>query len=444
MRKAFLALACLVLFPASEVRGQGNLTVTKSDSGPVIAGNDVTYTISVVLGGALAVPYTVSVTDTVPTNTTFVSFTAPGGWSSTTPAAGGTGTVTSTTTQTGQGLTATFTLVVNVNPSTPATTTLSNTANASCVGAPGCLAGSGTDNGPVVSTNADLNVTKGGPATITAGNDIAYSVTITNDGPSDAQSATLSDTLPAGTTFVSETQTSGPTFNCTNPPVGAGGTVSCTIATLAAGATADFTLVFHVNANVADGVTITNTASVASPTTDPTPGNNDAPTSAAVGTAADLVVTKTGPPTAAADGNITYNVTVSNNGPSDAQNVTLSDTSPAGTTFVSETQNSGPAFNCTNPAVGAGGTVSCVIATLAAGATSEFTLVFHVDAGVAAGTTITNTAVVSASTTDPTPGNNSASASAFGGTLIVPAVSPLGLLLLVLTLTIIGVIRLRS
>src|SRR5207245_8533508 len=217
---------------------------------------------------------------------------------------------------------------------------------------------------------------KSGPATAAASSNITYSVTVTNNGPSDAQSVTLTDALPAGTTFVSEAQT-GPACDCTTPRVRAAGSVSCSIATLASNASATFTLIFKVGANVASGTTLTNTASATSPT-DSTPGNNNQSTSATVNTTADLAVTKSGPLSAPAGSNITYSVTITNNGPSDAQGVTMTDALPAGTTFVSETQTSGPTFNCTP-------TVSCGIATLPSSASATFTLIFKVAAHVTAG-----------------------------------------------------------
>ena len=205
--------------------------------------------------------------------------------------------------------------------------------------------------------DADLAVTKTGPASVTAGTNISYDVTITNNGPADAQSVVLSDTLPPGTTFVSEAQNSGPTANCVNPTVGLGGTVDCTIPTLIAGATADFTLVFNVDPALASGTTISNTASVSSSTGDANTANNTATSSATVTTSADLAVTKTGPATVTAGNNVSYNLTITNNGPSSAVNAMLTDATPANTTFVSETQTSGAAFSCTNPAVGGTGSV---------------------------------------------------------------------------------------
>ena len=51
-----------------------------------------------------------------------------------------------------------------------------------------------------VNVTADLAVVKTGPATITAGNTITYSVAVRNLGPSDATGVTVTDTIPSGLT----------------------------------------------------------------------------------------------------------------------------------------------------------------------------------------------------------------------------------------------------
>jgi len=182
------------------------------------------------------------------------------------------------------------------------------------------------------------------------------------------------------------------------------------------------------------------------PSTAPTPSTTWAPYSGAISfevAVADVAVTKNGPPIVAAGSNISYTVTVTNNGGSDAQTVTLTDPLPAGTTFVSESQGSGPAFICTNPSVGGTGSVSCTIATLASGASATFTLVFNVNTNTA-GTTLSNTATVSSSTNDPVPGNNSATSTANVVTAAqLPTFSPLSLLLLALAVSLIAVTKLR-
>jgi uncharacterized repeat protein (TIGR01451 family) len=126
---------------------------------------------------------------------------------------------------------------------------------------------------------------------------------------------------------------------------------------------------------------------------------------------ADLAITKIGSPSPLPAGtNATYTIVVQNLGPNTASVVSVSDTLPAGMTFVSLT---GPiTWTLTTPAVGSPGTVTATIAalTVAAGA-QTFTLVTHLDAATAPGTIVTNTATVAASgSTDPTPGNNAATA----------------------------------
>ena len=65
----------------------------------------------------------------------------------------------------------------------------------------------GTNSGAQVSTTvtpqADIVVTVSGPTNALAGSNITYTITITNLGPSDNAGYTLTDLVPAGTTFVS-------------------------------------------------------------------------------------------------------------------------------------------------------------------------------------------------------------------------------------------------
>src|SRR4029077_3408698 len=104
-----------------------------------------------------------------------------------------------------------------------------------------------------------------------------------------------------------------------------------------------FTMVVSVPSSAANGSTIRNTANVTTTTTDDKEASNDetATFTSTVTTVADLHVTKTGPAAVAPGTNITYTVTLTNAGPSDAQGVTLTDAVPAGTTFVSATAVSG-------------------------------------------------------------------------------------------------------
>jgi uncharacterized repeat protein (TIGR01451 family) len=286
-----------------------------------------------------------------------------------------------------------------------------------------------------VSASADLAVGGSGPATIAAGNNITYTITLANNGPSDAQNVALTDATPAGATFVSRNQGSGPQFSCTSPPVGSTGTIVCTIATLASGATASFTIVDSVNP-AGSGGTIMNTATVTSTTSDATPGNNsvNAATMVSAG-AVELTITnapsappyQTGLP-------IAYAIVVSNSGPAAAADVVVTDIIPLGTTFNAVTATQG---SCNGTS-----TVICSLGTLASGSSATISLVLTLPATPGP---LSNTASVTSSNPDTNPANNSSTPMvSVIAAAAIPAVSPLVLLLLALTMTLLGVTRLRS
>src|SRR6266404_2963325 len=108
-----------------------DLQIAKTDDpNPVAAGRDVTYTLSVYNAGPSSAQ-SVTVTDPVPPNTTFVSaaVTSGKGWPPpATPAVGGTGNVVFSKGLMAAGDGATFRIVVNVNQNTPASATIINTA----------------------------------------------------------------------------------------------------------------------------------------------------------------------------------------------------------------------------------------------------------------------------------------------------------------------------
>ncbi|MGZ4779152.1 MAG: Calx-beta domain-containing protein, partial [Thermoanaerobaculia bacterium] len=248
---------------------------------------------------------------------------------------------------------------------------------------------------------ADLAVTKtDSPDPVNAGSNLTYTITVMNNGPDAAASASWSDTLPAGTTFVSLPAVAG--WACTTPAVGTTGTISCTNPSFAVDS-AVFTLTVAVDPAVAAGTVLTNTATATSTTAEGNPGNESGTATTTVAASADLSLTKLDTPDPVNAGtNLTYTITATNAGPSNAASVSLSDTLPAGTTFVSLASPGG--WSCTTPAVGVGGTISCSIASLGIGS-AVFTLTVAVDPSVAAGTVLSNTATTSSATSDPNPGN---------------------------------------
>src|SRR4029078_5700907 len=133
----------------------------------------------------------------------------------------------------------------------------------------------------------------------------------------DAQTVTVTDAIPANTTFVSATVTPGSGWSTSAPAVGGTGNVVFSKATTVSGETAVFTIVVKVNANTANGATITNSAGAALATSDSSSPNNTATTTTTVQTIVDLVVTKTDSPDPVTAGtNLTYTIDFTNNGAS--------------------------------------------------------------------------------------------------------------------------------
>src|SRR5207237_9306761 len=98
---------------STTVSAQSDVAITKTGPPSVVAGTDVTYAIAVTNSGPSDAA-TVSWSDTNYQTTTFVSLSAPAGWSCTTPAAGGTGTTTCSTASLAAGATANFSLTWHV------------------------------------------------------------------------------------------------------------------------------------------------------------------------------------------------------------------------------------------------------------------------------------------------------------------------------------------
>ncbi|HJV09829.1 MAG TPA: hypothetical protein VJ653_09105 [Acidimicrobiales bacterium] len=117
--------------------------------------------------------------------------------------------------------------------------------------------------------NADLQVSKSGPSQATAGDTVTYAVTVENTGPDPAATVSLTDTLPAGLTFVSVSAPAD--WTCpTTPPVGESGTITCRRATLPVGGPQTFEVVARATAS---GPT-TNVATVTAFTIDDESTNN--------------------------------------------------------------------------------------------------------------------------------------------------------------------------
>ena len=215
------------------------------------------------------------------------------------------------------------------------------------------------------------------------GSTFSYVVTVGNAGPANATGVTVTDTLPAGLSFVSGA-------GCTN----VGPIVTCVVGALAAGSTAGIS--FIVNADAIG--TWTDTARVSGDQPDLDLSNNSKTESTTVQAVTDLqVVSKTDSADPVLHGDtFSYTVVVRNNGPSNATGVTVTDTLPGGLVFFSSP-------DCT----AVGPLVTCPVGALASGSSASVTFsVTATSAGVK-----TDTASVTGDQTDPVLANNSKSES---------------------------------
>jgi len=385
-----------------------DLRVTNSATpNPVVAGQNISYT-QVVSNAGPSVAATLTFTETLPANTTFVSMATPAGWSCSTPAVGASGTITCTIAALAVGGSATFQPVLKVAAGTAAGTVISDTASInSATPDPNPTSNDATANVTVATaTQADLAVTaSASPNPVLDGNNITFTETVSNAGPVAAATDTFTTSVPANTTFVSLGVPAG--WSCTTPAVGTAGPVSipCTVATMAANTTVNFPLVVKVVSTTAPGTTISISPTVASTTGDPTSSNNSATASTVVAspTQADVAIVKTASPEPVDQNtNLVYTLQVTNNGPAVAQGVTVSDPLPAQVTYssVSATQGS-----CSV----SGTTVNCNIGSMPVGSLVIVTINATANTFSSASTS-TNIATVSSTSSDPNVTNNSSTA----------------------------------
>jgi uncharacterized repeat protein (TIGR01451 family) len=379
-----------------------------SGSSTANIGDTLTYTVTARNDGGS--PATLSsITDTLPTGTTYV----PGSLRS---VKGGTTTKPTDTTgddvgeyvsgsrrlnlRAGTGATAaaggtlapgesqTMSYQVTVD-STLAGTTLSNDANAGYTEIVTNTSPTSTSNtvGITVNPAADLSVTAAlTSSAVVAGRPVTYTVTGANAGPSTATSVVMTGTVPSGLTGVTATSTGG---TCTVT----GTKAECTYASIAAAANRTMTITGNVPSGATPGTAYTLGASITSTTFEPRQSDNTASVSTPVTASADLEVGMTYSPANLTTGDtITYTVTLKNNGPSTARTIVLSDPIPRGSTNASATLPGGTCVNTTT------GTIECSLATLAAGAAATATMTL--------GGQVTNAVSIKSDTPDPDVNNN--------------------------------------
>lgn len=271
---------------------------------------------------------------------------------------------------------------------------------------------------PVV-TKTVANAGSGSGGAFVPGDVVVFNVNVQNTGPVALNDVTLTDVVPAHTTFNAAQSHAGWT-GCAD---GAATGSTCTLGTftVAAGATETRAFAVRIVNPLPAGVEhVANQAVLSSPdvpgdvpSDDPDTSDPDDPTEVPVQAAPDLVLTKADNVAsgdfAAPGDTIIYTLSYQNVGSQDATGVVITETVPANTFYNGGASTAG--WTCA-PNGQAGATCSFPVGNVAAGAASAsvafaVTIVDPIPAGT---TSIGNTASVADDGTngpDPTPGNNS-------------------------------------
>ncbi|MEM7474590.1 MAG: SdrD B-like domain-containing protein [Planctomycetota bacterium] len=368
-----------------------DLAVTKVDDiDPINRGATLTYTMVVTNNGPSAAT-NVQLNDTLPTGLTFVSASSTQGTVNN-PTAGSSSFSVDIGSLNASG-TATVTVTATVDNNAPSTVSNTATVTSDQQNFESDTTNNSATQATSINDGVDLVMTKIDSADpVIAGNQLTYTMQVTNNGAVTANNVQFSDPLPAGVTFASANASQGAVSDSS-------GTVSGNLGSIAAGSSATVTIV--VNVDPAATGTLSNTATVSADETEIDTSNNSATEPTTINSTVDLQITKVdNASVVAAGGSLNYEIVVLNNGPSTATSVVLTDALPTGLAFVSGVSTAGNV-------VESGGVVTVDIGTLAPGNSATINLNTTVDASATG--TITNVASVAAAEGETDTTNNSAS-----------------------------------
>ncbi len=365
-----------------------DVDIAKTSLGTVTAGLPAVYEFVVANHGPSDAT-AVTITDTLPADLSYNSFSSvDGDWSCSAIGQDLTCTLTGALVADD---TATVRVTVDVDPAhTGAVVNVAEVTSA--VDDPNPDNNSDDDNSSV-DVDADLAIDKSHLGPAVAGQTLDYLLQVTDNGPSVSPGpVTVTDTVPGGMTITSVD--GGGQWSCDHDDT----TLTCTATSLAVGP-ADPIIVTVSIAEDAGPATLRNTAAVAGPA-DSDPSNDSADDDTSVVDSAELSIAKSASsPVVVAGTDLSYQLEVTNAGPSTADSVVVSDTLPTGVVFVSA---SGDGWTCQTDQP------TCRRDALAVG-TSTITVSVTVDSSVPDGTVLTNLAEVQTTTPGDTTNGNSSS-----------------------------------
>ena len=379
------------------------LSLTKvADKLNVDAGDTFTYTFSVQNTGNVTAN-NVTVTDTLPTEVTYVSYTSANG---TCTENLNTVTCTFPSINPSQSESATITVLASNNPN-DCSSSFGNSATAEAQNAPQTTGS--TQQNTTIDCGApqfvDLFIEKTGLANINLGDQITYTLNVTNSGSTAASNVVVRDLLPAS--FVTYVSSTGNATCAPNGPF-----IDCALTSnLAPSATEQITLTFQSSSDSKYCLdTFTNFATTfASEQDHDTTDNYSAlvPTTIQCqgpGTLVDLAITKSAPATVNTGSTLTYTLNVTNSGSTTATGVTITDAIP---------NTSELTFNAGASTAGCGvsGTdIVCSLSDIAPASPAQVVdIVFDVDEHGTCDLVLDNTAVVTHNVGDHDSSDNTSS-----------------------------------
>jgi uncharacterized repeat protein (TIGR01451 family) len=319
------------VFCVNLVVKQPDPTVTKTGPTQVTLGQDITWTIDVsnIVGAAVGTDQNVTLTDSLPSNVQYKSFSAAAPWSCT----GGQNFSCSLSSQLAPSqhapaitLTATTLSVGTVHNTAVVGTpddanTTNNTSSWDTVVNPG-----------QTPPSPDVTIQKDATPSVVVGGNITYTITVSNDSKQDTdKTLTVTDNVPVTVQVTSVVPGNG--WSCTGTQ-----NISCTYSkSLAGGATAPVIKVIGT-ALAGAAPSVTNIADVTNPN-DTNPNNNEDKATTVVDTTAPVLsLVKSSDPasgsTVKRGQQIDYTLTYSNTGDGDAGLTVITDGIPANTTYV--------------------------------------------------------------------------------------------------------------
>ena len=273
------------------------------------------------------------------------------------------------------------TVTVSSQTTSATSATLSNTAVADA------------GNHPPVNSTATVTVNKpnlvtsktADAATVNAGSQIGFTITVSNTGPGTATNVAVNDPLPGGTGIDWSESPDNP--DCLIAGSVGSEVLTCTFGDLGPNQTRSVHVISQTSSSTSG--TFRNTATITSNNTDP-----QTPTTTVTVNAPNLTISKTADSPSVSSGSpIGFTVSVTNNGPGTAVNVTLNDSLPAGT-GINWSEDVDATNQCSVGGTPPTQTLTCNWGDLAAGQTRTVHVVSQTTADTSG--TFSNTATVRA------------------------------------------------